>query len=187
MKRQGIKGSRIDSVIGLARELAKREGRPIRVVEIGVLRGDLTKAVLKAVGPAIIELYLMVDPWTVYDQGNRTQEMFDEMIQDLSAFAMNEDRRAVVMQRPSLEAVPLFPEGAFDLVFIDGHHGYEEVMKDIRAWWPLVTDTGVLSGHDYRRPTPGVVQAVDESFVCHTVEMLPGTVWAVRKDGDSRL
>lgn len=182
-----MKKNRIDSVVEFARGIAKREGRPIRVVEIGVLRGDLTKAVLKALGPKVIELYLMVDPWTVYNQGNRTQGMFDAMVRDLREFAANEDRRAVMMRRPSLEAAPLFPDGSFDLIFIDGHHGYKEVIKDIRAWWPLVTDTGILAGHDYRRITPDVIRAVDESFVHHTVEMFPDTVWAVRKNGDPRL
>lgn len=178
---------RIASVAGLACEIAKREGRPTKVVEIGVLRGDLAKAVLKELGPKVIELYLLVDPWMFYDQGNRTQSMFDRMAQDLCKFSMDEDRRAIVMRRPSLEVAPLFADGTFDLVFIDGHHGYEQVIADIRAWWPLVPDTGILAGHDYRRQTPGVVQAVDESFVQHTVKILPGNTWAVRKDGDSRL
>jgi glycosyltransferase involved in cell wall biosynthesis len=36
----------------------------------------------------------------------------------------------------------------FDLVFIDGDHRYENVLRDIQAYAPLVRSNGILCGHD---------------------------------------
>ena len=176
--------SRMDTVIELVRELVAAQQRPLRVAEVGVFRGDLARAALKELGPKFIRFYFLVDPWRAYDQKPRNnQKEFDQMIQGLYKFSPEVGDRAIVLRATSLEAAALFADGAFDLVFIDAHHAYEHVMEDIRAWWPLVADTGVLAGHDYHKNWGEVVRAVDESFVEHTIRRLPGTVWAVEKDG----
>lgn len=49
-----------------------------------------------------------------------------------------------------------------DLVYVDASHEYEDVARDLRAYWPLVRPGGVLVGDDYAAEWPGVMQAVDE-------------------------
>lgn len=49
-----------------------------------------------------------------------------------------------------------------DFVYIDGSHRYDIVKQDIRAWYSVVKQGGILCGHDYHRKEPGVDQAVDE-------------------------
>lgn len=49
-----------------------------------------------------------------------------------------------------------------DMVFIDGDHRYEIVLKDIDRALELVKPGGIISGHDYTWPT--VKQAVSEKF-----------------------
>jgi hypothetical protein len=43
--------------------------------------------------------------------------------------------------------------GAFnfraDLIYVDGGHGYENVCADINAYWPLLSERGLLFGDDY--------------------------------------
>ena len=49
-----------------------------------------------------------------------------------------------------------------DLVFVDGGHFYEDVSLDLRLYWPKILPGGIMAGHDYNAPNPGVVQAVNE-------------------------
>jgi len=48
----------------------------------------------------------------------------------------------------SLEALRIFPDGWFDLVFIDANHLYSYVKQDIQGWMPKVRKDGILCGHD---------------------------------------
>ncbi|BET66015.1 hypothetical protein ASA1KI_09330 [Opitutales bacterium ASA1] len=49
-----------------------------------------------------------------------------------------------------------------DLAYIDGSHVYEDVLGDMRLYWPLVRDGGVLFGDDFAMPD--VAAAVREFF-----------------------
>lgn len=53
-------------------------------------------------------------------------------------------------------------ERKVDFVYIDAGHEYEDAKMDIATWWPLVSDRGILAGHDYDKTHPGVQQAVQE-------------------------
>lgn len=72
---------------------------------------------------------------------------------------------------------------AYDVVFIDAAHDYENCVADIRAWWPLVREGGYLCGHDYQHKFPGVMRAVAECFPLLRVAVCPDSVWIVQKDG----
>jgi hypothetical protein len=61
------------------------------------------------------------------------------------------------------------------MVFIDANHLYEPVKFDITAWRNLVCPGGLLCGHDYRDPEPGVKQAVDE--LVPNRKLGPDTIW----------
>lgn len=51
-----------------------------------------------------------------------------------------------------------------NLIHVDGGHEYYSVLSDLRAWWPLVADGGMLIGDDYHQNGgwPGVKRAFDE-------------------------
>src|SRR5690606_36128109 len=53
-------------------------------------------------------------------------------------------------------------DGKVDFAYIDARHEYEYVKSDMNAWWDLISDDGILAGHDYDSMHPGVMQAVDE-------------------------
>lgn len=61
----------------------------------------------------------------------------------------------------SLEAVKTYKDLSLDFVFIDAAHDYENVIQDIRAWYPKVKKGGILAGHDYHPNWSGVIQAVN--------------------------
>ena len=62
----------------------------------------------------------------------------------------------------SLDAVNQFEDEYFDFIFIDAAHDYDNVKKDINAWFPKIRKNGIFAGHDYVDTHTGVIQAVDE-------------------------
>lgn len=66
-----------------------------------------------------------------------------------------------------------------DMVFIDGDHRYEAVLRDISKAVELVRPGGIISGHDYNHPLwPGIKQAVTEKF--GSIENKEMIWWKVR-------
>lgn len=52
-----------------------------------------------------------------------------------------------------------------DMIFIDGDHRYESVIRDLDKAMQLVRKGGLISGHDYNHPLwVGVKRAVDDRF-----------------------
>lgn len=76
---------------------------------------------------------------------------------------------------------------AFDLIFLDAMHTYEDVTGDILRWWPRVRDGGMMVWHDYTHPDfPGVQKAVDEIF--GPQENRIGTLmWLAKTPGNAML
>lgn len=75
--------------------------------------------------------------------------------------------------------------GVLDFVYIDAAHDYENVLRDLTAWWPKVRVGGAIGGHDYLPPSfewTQVSRAVDEFFVGKTPTLFSDTSWMVRKE-----
>jgi hypothetical protein len=72
--------------------------------------------------------------------------------------------RARLIRERSVDAAKYFPDGFLDFVYIDGAHDYESVKADIGAWWRVLSDKGILAGHDWTdHPLhAGVKRAVTE-------------------------
>ncbi|MDB5387661.1 MAG: hypothetical protein JWM11_3307 [Planctomycetaceae bacterium] len=90
-------------------------------------------------------------------------------VQEATAHAIREHNPGVTLEflrEGSLAAaLSLHSRGTvLDSVFIDGSHEYEHVMADIQAWRALVKPGGLICGHDYWPPDPGVMRAVNEVF-----------------------
>jgi hypothetical protein len=69
------------------------------------------------------------------------------------------------------DVLPLLADQSFDLVFLDGAHGYEQVTRDIAAVRHALKADGALAFHDYGveaspvgRGRFGVTQALLEAF-----------------------
>ena len=60
------------------------------------------------------------------------------------------------------DAVKLFDDESFDLIFVDADHTYEAVIQDLRNYAPKVKKGGIFCGHDFRHK--GVRRAVTEFF-----------------------
>lgn len=67
----------------------------------------------------------------------------------------------VKIRHYSYDAVRIFDNKCFDIVYIDGEHSYNAVKQDIQLYLPKCKY--FISGHDYwLKKFPGVVKAVNE-------------------------
>ena len=63
----------------------------------------------------------------------------------------------------SWEAASRYEDNSLDFVWLDAGHKYEDIKKDIVAWYPKVKVGGTIAGHDYTTAR-GVQTAVNEYF-----------------------
>lgn len=53
-----------------------------------------------------------------------------------------------IVPMDSLNASLKYPDGYYDLIFIDSGHTFELTKAEIRLWWHKLKDGGILAGHD---------------------------------------
>jgi hypothetical protein len=70
----------------------------------------------------------------------------------------------IPFQVPSALAAQFFQKKKIhpDMVYVDASHEFEDVWQDIKAWFALLADGGVMIGDDYEPKWPGVIQAVEK-------------------------
>lgn len=128
----------------------------VKMVEIGVYKSNLCKAILRRLSKdtSLLE-YWTVDNWGYIlndkyrDKGRYSEERWH-------AYYLHNCRLMRffpclhTVRATSLDAATIFPDEYFDLVYIDADHGYHAVVQDIKVWLPKVKKGGIISGHDYK-------------------------------------
>ena len=144
------------------------------IVEFGSLHGRSSRALADNM-PNGAKLWC-VDPWKgdyISEEGNAiplNTYVMPYFIQNLKDHI--DLHRVIPVRRFSYQFSLPFQ---VDMVFIDGDHRYETVVKDIKKAYELLRTGGLICGHDYGHPMwPGVKQAVDEVMVPNLEE---GTIW----------
>lgn len=80
------------------------------------------------------------------------------------------------------EAKDKIADNSIDLLFVDGNHHYEQVKRDLENYWSKLKTGGVLLGHDYQGPHPGVKRAADEVFGKEKLTLLKNSrIFMVKK------
>lgn len=115
--------------------------------EIGVLEGYYSKKILEQ-NPKTLYLIDVWEPVGNYEDitNNINYPNAFAKVRNLSNSYPN---KCVMIKEASIQAAKNFENNFFDFVYIDANHCYEEVKKDILAWFPKVKSGGILSGHDY--------------------------------------
>ena len=68
------------------------------------------------------------------------------------------------------------------LVHIDASHDYDDVLRDARLYWDILSPGGVMIGDDYAPDWPGVVKAATEFAVEKSVPLLTSAPkWIAQK------
>lgn len=53
------------------------------------------------------------------------------------------------IRKDSVEASKLYQNNSIDFIFIDGDHSFEGINRDLHAWFPKLSKSGIIAGHDY--------------------------------------
>jgi Flp pilus assembly protein TadD/predicted O-methyltransferase YrrM len=149
-------------------ECRSRAESPFHILEIGSWAGgsaitwaEALKKVHAGRGRVVC-----VDPWRVYFDPARLdptgfavyQEMAEALQKDEifplflhNIRAAGHDDLILPFRGASEDVLPLFREGTFDMLFVDGDHAYQEVRKDLSRAAALVREGGILCGDDLER------------------------------------
>jgi hypothetical protein len=78
--------------------------------------------------------------------------------------------RWTFISKNSVESANLHENCSVGLLFIDTRHSLEQTRKELEAWLPKMSNTGIICGHDYYLKIPGsdgVERAVTEFHQKH--------------------
>lgn len=138
-------------------------------VEVGSWRGRSSVYMgVEIVNSGKEQMLVCVDTWEGSEEHIgwdilKEDGLYQEFLKNIEP--VNDERDGTIehIRGKSLEVVDAIQNFSLDFVFIDASHDYENVIADIRAWYPKVKEGGVIAGHDY--PTwAGVRKAVNEYF-----------------------
>lgn len=140
-----------------------------RVAELGVRDGRTFLHLLEHCPR--LSLLVGVDIWCPHPESRNAPgaESYDDWPHDenetrVRAAVEAHDRGDTVRLHRELtrEAAARYPDGHFDLVFIDADHTTEGVLADIHDWMPKIRPGGLLVGDDIHWPS--VEDAVRQVF-----------------------
>jgi hypothetical protein len=149
----------------------KQSLRHLIGAEIGVDKGENAERILSLLN---IKQLVLVDPWKEYVDvitgiSTRDSSCFQNLYEEVKNKFSNNSKVRIVRDY-SVNAAKMFDNEYFDFVYLDGDHAYEEVLKDLEAWYPKLKKFGVMCGDDYGHPSGlGVIKAVYEFAYKHKV------------------
>ena len=134
------------------------------VLEIGSFLGKSTTFFA-----ARCEKVISIDPFTIWPEGTQNGDALrwsgggifrDKFERNLIEAGLLE--KVSVWPMTSEEAFNVAEGLTADMIYIDGEHDKESVMKDIGLWFPRAKK--IICGDDHNENWKGVVEAVKESF-----------------------
>lgn len=113
-----------------------------KLLEIGTFKGKST-ACFCAGSDVDLEIYC-IDPFDNFGEYKNYGAVFEKNLKK-----MNHSERVYAFKGLSNEFFNKFSDDFFNVIFIDGHHSYENVKGDIINWHPKLKANGLMFGHDY--------------------------------------
>lgn len=168
---QGWGGSNSPAIASTLREL-----QPKTVVEVGSWKGASAVFMCKTLLEQGIEpKILCVDTWLGgvdhWQQATLRDAMqirfgYPELCQQFVSNILHEGLEKFIVPLPttSRNAAKLLrgSKVLVDFIYIDAGHDEDDVLEDLRAYWPVLRRGGVMMGDDYKPHVwPGVVRAVE--------------------------
>jgi hypothetical protein len=157
-----------DNRIDMIFDLVPKEGV---YCEIGIFKGDLAKQLLKLEPKRLVLLDLFEGVCGSGDQDGNNFEYtnLNESYANLTEY-FSTNQEVSIVKGDSSTSLSREPDDSFDMIYIDGDHGYEGCKKDLLEAYKKVKNGGWIMGHDYEMNMNkaktsyvfGVRKAVDE-------------------------
>lgn len=140
------------------------------VIEIGSWLGNSARFFASKI-PEHGKVYA-VDHWL----GSKEQQsdpfipnLYEQFLSNIIHFGLT--HKIIPIKMPSTEAAKYLNGVKPDLIYIDGSHETEDVLDDLRAWYPYVKDHGIFCGDDWT--SEAVAKAVkifakEQNLVIHS-------------------
>jgi ADP-heptose:LPS heptosyltransferase len=146
-----------------------------RFVEIGAWKGKSTAfmAVEIANSNKKIEFYT-IDTWEGSKENFEDEDVINKTLYEKFLSNINPVKDFVkIIKSDSVKAADNFENESVDFLFIDGSHEYDDVKKDLIAWFPKVKIGGTIAGHDYSGDWSSVKKAVDDFCELKKIKVSP--------------
>jgi predicted O-methyltransferase YrrM len=167
-------------IAGLVRAVQTLDRAPETIVEIGSYCGGSTVVIADAARRrrAGVRVYA-IEPFVA--DGDRYQYSYEPLF-DANVAEWKLDGTIVKVREMSGQAA-LGWTRAIDFLYVDGDHGYDAVVGDIKHFVPFVRPGGLFAFHDYKPVgKEGVRRAVDELVTPHYERVfLAGSLICFRK------
>jgi cephalosporin hydroxylase len=151
-------------------DVITKQTKPRTIIEIGTYMGRSTSFAaqcIKQFDKKNLINFITIDTFrgttnepkhqkAVAEAGGSLKPIFDDNMKGLLEYI-------TVIEDDSANAALSFDNESVDMVFIDGDHSEEGVVRDILAWKPKIKKTGVLAGDDYH-PCWGVFNGVNTTL-----------------------
>lgn len=133
--------------------------KPIKGCEIGFGLGQNCLNLLNILN---IEQLYSIDPLIGKPYMDLKGEVFSHVNKpNLYKYIKKTFSNVKFLEFTSDEAIKHIPINSLDFVYIDGLHTYNQCLKDLINYYPLIKQGGFIGGHDFTRACEeGVIKAV---------------------------
>ena len=154
--------------------LMKTFDKNLKIMEIGVFKGEFAKFIFDELEPAELHLVDLFEGMMCSGDkdGNNIVWTELEIEYKLLQSYFDNNKNVYLHKGFSYEILSKFEDYYFDLIYIDGDHSYDGVKKDLNISYDKVKSGGFICGHDYTVVMfEGVVRAVNEFCVEKNLEI----------------
>ena len=145
--------------------LIKMLGKDLKIMEIGIFKGEFSKFIFNELQPCELHLVDLFDGQMCSGDKDGNNIVWTDLSKEyvnLSSYFENE-KNVILHKGFSYDVLSKFDDNYFDMIYIDGDHSYDGVKKDLELAIEKVKSGGYIAGHDYNKYMfEGVVRAVDE-------------------------